>query len=48
MAHMKLCKLCGGICYILGQLGNLTWYRCVACGMQHSVPRRKRMPKAVA
>ena len=28
------CPLCKGKGFRLGQLGNLIWYRCRACGME--------------
>jgi hypothetical protein len=27
------CPVCGGQGALLGDLGRLTWFRCVACGM---------------
>jgi hypothetical protein len=35
------CPICGGDCYILGNLGNLSWYRCRDCGMEFNIPANK-------
>lgn len=30
------CPTCGGDLFFLGKLGRLFWYRCRACGLDHS------------
>jgi len=32
---MKHCPLCQSPSSKLGKLGQMTWYRCSGCGMQH-------------
>lgn len=32
------CELCGGPCFVLGQLGSLIHYRCRDCGADCSEP----------
>lgn len=46
---MKHCPICTGESTKMGKLGNFTWYRCTACGMQQftthpsmNKPMRKR------
>lgn len=34
--RLRHCQLCGGFLYLLGQLGNLQWFRCRDCGMEFS------------
>ena len=31
------CPVCGGIGGLLGALGNLTWYRCLNCGIEFNL-----------
>ena len=30
------CPICDGEAELMGQLGNLRWYRCMDCGMEFS------------
>ena len=33
------CPLCEGIGGLMGQLGNLVWYRCLNCGIEFNIER---------
>ena len=35
------CPLCGGIGSLMGQLGNLVWFRCLNCGIDFNVEKDK-------
>jgi hypothetical protein len=39
---MTTCKCCGGGLKLMGTLGNLTWYRCVCCGLEQYVEGDQR------
>ena len=30
----RICPMCSGQLSMLGILGNVTWYRCIQCGME--------------
>ncbi len=36
------CSLCPGLGVLLGQLGQLRWFRCRACGMDFNRPSHAR------
>ena len=36
------CGLCGGFLVRLGRLGDLVWFRCRNCGMEHSKRQKER------
>lgn len=45
---MKICPSCGGPGFVLGDLGQLRWFRCRNCGQQFSsrlAPKKPRLTR---
>ena len=36
MRESENCDMCGGILILLGQLGDVTWFRCEVCGWEQA------------